>query len=340
VKEYDMADEAAEVVVVTQAVRDEAKRWAEQSDAMGILVREVDALDLFQSAFWLGLPTMLDAAVYSNAYNAFQNFMLTILRGAVVEFGQLGQALTKIANEYDRLDKVGELNLNKIYNSAASLKPTGISMAAAVTGGSGGPGGTGAGAPSAPAPQPPVTTTSATSATSGAQEPPATTIPTPTPGATTPTTPTAPEAPVSAAAPVSPASPVAPEAPVTTSTVPSAPTAPIVPTVPSVQSAPPVAQTPASPEVAPAVQQSPIYPPASPTGIPTVQDAGWFPQTAGSSAGAGDGRLTIAVGDSDGDGDYEVKVDIPQSQLDKDIKIGINTKIGDEEITGKFDINV
>jgi hypothetical protein len=66
-------------------------------------------------------------------------------------------------------------------------------------------------------------------------------------------------------------------------------------------------------------------------GIPTVQQS--FPPS------GGDGRITITVGDSDGDGDNEIRVDVPQS-LNHDLKINVNAKIGDDELSGKFEVDV
>jgi hypothetical protein len=49
------------------------------------------------------------------AYYQYQAFMEDILRGAVVEFEQLGKALNKVADAYDDAERVIELDLDKIY---------------------------------------------------------------------------------------------------------------------------------------------------------------------------------------------------------------------------------
>jgi hypothetical protein len=138
-----MSDEKAEFRVVTQAVRDEAKRWADRSPTMQQLVDAVDALDLLMSAFWVGPLDTFNAQRYSKAYDGFQQYMLDLLKAAVVEFGQLSKALTKIANEYDRMDEIGKLNLNQIFDASQLMDVSGPASGPAAPSG-----GTGTGTPS------------------------------------------------------------------------------------------------------------------------------------------------------------------------------------------------
>lgn len=106
---------ADEVGVITDAVVDEAGKWRGLSDSMEPIKTAADGLDLSMSAFFIG-PN-LDMAVYSNSYNNFQTFMVTVLGGGVTEFDQLGGALDKIAKEYDKADEIVSLDLNKIYTA-------------------------------------------------------------------------------------------------------------------------------------------------------------------------------------------------------------------------------
>jgi hypothetical protein len=117
-----MADKRTEVAVVIQAVRDEAKRWADLKPIMEQLHAAVDALDLTPSAFWL-LGRELDSQIYALMYAGFQKYLLNILQGGAVEFGQLSQALHKIADAYARTDQIGKLNLNKIFDAGQVANP-------------------------------------------------------------------------------------------------------------------------------------------------------------------------------------------------------------------------
>ena len=46
------------------------------------------------------------------------------------------------------------------------------------------------------------------------------------------------------------------------------------------------------------------------------------------------------MGDFDGDGRNEIRVDVPQGRLTEDLKINVKAKVGNEEISGTFDIDV
>lgn len=104
---------AEEVVVITEAVVDEAAKWRRLSSQMEPIKTAADGLDLAGSAFYIG--DGLNFAIYSNSYNDFQNLMVTALGGAVTEFEQIGGALDKIAAAYDQADQIVSLDLNQIW---------------------------------------------------------------------------------------------------------------------------------------------------------------------------------------------------------------------------------
>ncbi|MEQ4301171.1 hypothetical protein ABNF97_07230 [Plantactinospora sp. B6F1] len=104
----------SEVSVITRAVYNEGKKWKQLSDQMEPIKAAVGGLDLSMSAFFIGDA---NAGGHSAAYNGFQSFMETVLAGAVTEFEQLGLALDRIADAYDRADEVVALNLNEIYTA-------------------------------------------------------------------------------------------------------------------------------------------------------------------------------------------------------------------------------
>jgi hypothetical protein len=106
-----------DVSIVTDAVRAEAQKWGKLADDLAPIATAVDNLDLFETAFWIGEPLEINAKIYSAAYNEFQNYLVKVLKAGVVEFEQIGKALVRIADEYDRQDKIAELNLDQIYSA-------------------------------------------------------------------------------------------------------------------------------------------------------------------------------------------------------------------------------
>jgi hypothetical protein len=103
------------VTIITEAVRKESGKWFELHNRLEPIIRAVDGLDLSESAFWCGEPAEINARINSVTYNDFQNSVLTSFRAALVEFDQIGRALVKIANEYDRQDSVSSLDINQAY---------------------------------------------------------------------------------------------------------------------------------------------------------------------------------------------------------------------------------
>src|SRR5262249_15609458 len=73
-------------------------------------------------------------------------------------------------------------------------------------------------------------------------------------------------------------------------------------------------------------------------GMPTVFESGGMP--ARPPAPAPHHNLTLSVGDFDGDGRNEIRVDVPQARLNEDLRINVKAKVGNEEVSGTFDIDV
>ena len=103
------------VKVVTDALRAEANKWQDIHDKTETIIRAVDGLDLLETAFWVGEPLEINAKINSKTYNEFQNAVLASYRAAAVEFDQISRVLVKIANEYDRQEKIAELDINLAY---------------------------------------------------------------------------------------------------------------------------------------------------------------------------------------------------------------------------------
>jgi hypothetical protein len=143
--------------VVRRAIRDEAnQRWAALGREIAIIARNARSLTLKESAFWAGPSTFFayghdipppggtpglpiggpmvfpsggrssrsfDAPRYADAYSEFREFVADRLDEATTEFGQIRDTLLKIANKYDRMNKIGELNLKEVWTAAQEAKP-------------------------------------------------------------------------------------------------------------------------------------------------------------------------------------------------------------------------
>ncbi len=100
--------------VITDSLRDEGGKWLTLSDQVAAIKVAAEQLHLDPSAFFIGDA---NALIHSLAYKDFHTFMVAILSGAVTEFEQVGEALRRIADEYDRADEVISLDLNEIFKA-------------------------------------------------------------------------------------------------------------------------------------------------------------------------------------------------------------------------------
>ncbi|MEU7800744.1 hypothetical protein AB0B10_15880 [Micromonospora arborensis] len=103
-----------ELNVITDALRTEGGKWLRLSDSASAIKGTVEGLSLDASAFYIG---DVNTGVHSAAYGDFHAFMVTILAGAATEFEQVGEALRRVADAYDRADEVISLDLNTIYKA-------------------------------------------------------------------------------------------------------------------------------------------------------------------------------------------------------------------------------
>jgi hypothetical protein len=106
----------SEVSVITEALRNEGRKWMRLADQADLPRAAAEGLTLELSAFFIG---DLNAIPHSMAYNDFHSYLVNVLRGAVKEFNQIGVALARIADAYDEADKVVSLNLNEIWTPPA-----------------------------------------------------------------------------------------------------------------------------------------------------------------------------------------------------------------------------
>jgi hypothetical protein len=117
----------ADYEVVCEAVRAQAKKWdalaAETTSAREYAKSAV----LGETAFLIIDPTGLSnaltfdnpirAIVLKEAYQDIQERMATLLEQAVTEFEQVGDALIRVAVEYEQAEEICEVNLNEIYTA-------------------------------------------------------------------------------------------------------------------------------------------------------------------------------------------------------------------------------
>ncbi|MFG1611027.1 hypothetical protein [Actinoplanes sp. NPDC049265] len=98
--------------VVTDALRDEGKKWFTLSNEMHTVAGNIAGLSLDDSAFWCGDQiTVAPAPIYRD----FQDFVQDRCGEGSSEFEQIGEALNRAADEYDGSDEVSAETLTKIY---------------------------------------------------------------------------------------------------------------------------------------------------------------------------------------------------------------------------------
>jgi hypothetical protein len=115
----------ADYEVVCEAVRAQAKKWDELAARTGPARDYAHSAVLGETAFLIIDPTGLAAPLtfenpirailLKEAYESIQERMATLLDQAVTEFEQIGDALIKVAAEYERAEKIWDVNLNDVY---------------------------------------------------------------------------------------------------------------------------------------------------------------------------------------------------------------------------------
>jgi hypothetical protein len=106
--------------VITDHVREEARKWRDLSGKMQAVNQDPvanDGLKLAQAAFFVGPTEMVATRIHFEAYKAFYESIKALVSGAVTEWQQLGAALDKIADEFDRTDQTQQADLEKIYTA-------------------------------------------------------------------------------------------------------------------------------------------------------------------------------------------------------------------------------
>ncbi|MEV6970439.1 hypothetical protein AB0M47_35565 [Hamadaea sp. NPDC051192] len=109
--------------VVTDNVRQEADKWRDLSDEMAAVESNPvgnDGLKLGFTAFFIGPTELIATTLHSAAYNEFYAEVQDLVRAAKTEWLQLGEALDRMADEFDRTDQTAEADLDSIYTEPAT----------------------------------------------------------------------------------------------------------------------------------------------------------------------------------------------------------------------------
>ncbi|GAA3769718.1 hypothetical protein GCM10022225_65650 [Plantactinospora mayteni] len=104
--------------VITENVREEGKKWRDLSDDMDAVKTNPvgnQGLMLGATAFFIGQTELVATAMHSQAYNGYYEHVQKLVAGAVTEWDQLGGAMDRMADEFDRTDQTAKANLEKIY---------------------------------------------------------------------------------------------------------------------------------------------------------------------------------------------------------------------------------
>lgn len=109
--------------VVTDNVRKEADKWRDLSDDMAAVYANPvgnAGLELGATAFFIGPTELIATALHSEAYNGFYAEVQNLVKGATTEWLQLGEALDRMADEFDRTDQTAAADLEAIYTEPAT----------------------------------------------------------------------------------------------------------------------------------------------------------------------------------------------------------------------------
>ena len=110
----------ADYQVITSALRTQAHHWDDLATQIHPILRAVREGKLDVTAFFVGNPFELaiglDAKLHATAYESYRSYIEGILVEADTEFGQIADALIKIAKTYDDAEEVAEIDLNDAYH--------------------------------------------------------------------------------------------------------------------------------------------------------------------------------------------------------------------------------
>ena len=96
---------AESIETATDGIRAEATKWHAFSDTMGGVAQRLAGLTLVPTAFAvIDHSTLVTMTDQHGAYTATHSWLTGLLRDAAKRFDEMGGALKKCADEYDRSD--------------------------------------------------------------------------------------------------------------------------------------------------------------------------------------------------------------------------------------------
>jgi len=108
----------ASIEAATEGIRAEAKKWYGFSDTMETVAQSMASMTLQPSAFAvIDVSTAMTMTDQHGAYSTAQTWLTELFRDASTKFNEMGDALKKNADEYDRTDGVSADSFDKIAKS-------------------------------------------------------------------------------------------------------------------------------------------------------------------------------------------------------------------------------
>ncbi|MEU7906941.1 type VII secretion target [Actinoplanes sp. NPDC049118] len=108
----------ASIEVATDGIRAEAKKWYGFSDTMESITQAMAGMTLQPTAFAvIDASAAMTMADQHGAYSTTQTWLTELFRDASTKFNEMGDALKKNADEYDRTDGESADSFDKIANS-------------------------------------------------------------------------------------------------------------------------------------------------------------------------------------------------------------------------------
>ena len=106
--------------VVTDDLREEAGKWRDLAGRMDEINRNPvgnNGLALEPQAFFIGPTELVPTGLHYKAYEEHYAYIRNLIAGAVTEWDQLGGAVDRMAEEFDRTDQTQKADLDKIYSA-------------------------------------------------------------------------------------------------------------------------------------------------------------------------------------------------------------------------------
>jgi len=119
--DYDWLSPKA-IEVATNGIRAEAKKWYQLADEMAVIARTMESLTLQPSAF--AVIDLVGAATTKDQHDAYavtQDWLSQLFKEATQRFNEMGDALRRCADEYDRTDGRSAASFDQIARARRAV---------------------------------------------------------------------------------------------------------------------------------------------------------------------------------------------------------------------------